>query len=152
LNFEFNSFQLLVAGRFEGGLTLKMRKLLFKDKDGQSIIEFALVLPILLMVLFGITEFGRAIMVTNVLNTASREGARLGAVAGDTTSVVGRVNAVLSAANLKGATVDPPVYDPTQKTVTVTVRYNFKVLSGGILNPFMGIIPLKGTTVMRYEG
>jgi Flp pilus assembly protein TadG len=131
-----------------------MRKLFLKNKDGQSVIEFALVLPILLLVLFGITEFGRAIMVTNILNTASREGARLAAVSavGDTI-VEHRVKEVLAAANLKGATVDPPSYDLNQKTVIVTVRYNFKVLSGGILD-FLGprTWALKGTTVMRYEG
>jgi len=130
-----------------------MRKLFHKDKDGQTIVEFAMILPVLLLVLFGVTEFGRAIMVTNVLNTASREGARLGAVSavGDTI-VEHRVKEVLAAANLKGATVDPPSYDLSQKTVTVTVRYNFKVLSGGILKSFMGTYELKGTTVMRYEG
>ena len=131
---------------------MKIRKLFLKDKDGQSLIEFALVLPILLLVLFGITEFGRAIMVTNVLYTAAREGARQGVVSGDTTLVVDRVNAVLDAADLlDGAVVEDPVYDLTEMTITVTVRYNFEVLSGEILKPFMGTFPLKGRTVMRYS-
>jgi Flp pilus assembly protein TadG len=134
-----------------------MRKLFLKNKDGQSTIEFALVLPILLLVLFGITEFGRAIMVTNILNTASREGARLAAVSavGDTI-VEHRVKEVLAAANLNGATVDPPSYDLNQKTVTITVRYDFKFLSGRIFDflfpPDHKWLNLKGTTVMRYEG
>jgi Flp pilus assembly protein TadG len=133
---------------------VKMRKLLFKDKDGQSIIEFALVLPILLMVLFGITEFGRAIMVTNILHTACREGARAGVVspAGDIDSVAtARTKEILQAAHLDlaKATITIQVLPPDVK---VSVTYNFEVLSGGILEPFMGTIPLKGSTVMRYEG
>jgi Flp pilus assembly protein TadG len=130
---------------------MKTEKPFIKDKKGQSIIEFALVLPVLLLVLFGITEFGRAIMVTNILNTAAREGAREGVESGDTTSVVEKANAVLQAANLTGAVVDP-VYDLTERTVTVTVTYDFEVLSGGILE---SIIPtpftLTGRTVMRLK-
>jgi len=134
---------------------MKIRKLFLGDKDGQSIVEFALVLPILLLVLFGITEFGRAIMVTNILHTASREGARLAVVSAvsDTVSVKDRINDVLDAANLDlGKTTTSIVYSSSDKCVTVTITYQFEVLSGGILDPFMGTIPLRGMTVMRYEG
>ena len=132
---------------------MKIRKLFFGDKDGQSIIEFALVLPILLLVLFGITEFGRAIMVTNVLHTAAREGARLAVVSAvsDSGSVKARVETILDAANID-ATEIKIEYNAGEKTVKVTVESDFEVLSGGILDPFIGIIPLKGMTVMRYEG
>jgi len=130
-----------------------MRKLFLKDKKGQSIIEFAVILPILLMVLFGITEFGRAIMVTNVLNTASREGARLAAVSSvsDSLSVRARVVEVLDAANIdaKAITIQ---FLLTEKSVEVTVTTDFEVLTGGILDPFIGTFELKGKTVMRYEG
>ncbi len=130
-----------------------MKKLLIKDKSGQSVIEFALVLPILLLVLFGITEFGRAIMVTNVLNTASREGARLAAVSpvSDSLSVQARVVEVLDAANIdaKDITIQFFVSD---KSVEVTVTTDFEVLSGGVLDPFVGTFELRGKTVMRYEG
>jgi Flp pilus assembly protein TadG len=130
-----------------------MKKKFFKDKKGQSIIEFAVILPILLMVLFGITEFGRAIMVTNVLNTASREGARLAAVSSvtDSLSVRARVVQVLDAANIdaKAITIQ---FLLAEKSVEVTVTTDFEVLSGGILDPFMGTFELKGKTVMRYEG
>lgn len=130
-----------------------MRGKFFKDKKGQSIIEFAVVLPILLMVLFGITEFGRAIMVTNVLNTASREGARLAAVSSvtDSLSVRARVVEVLDAANIDAKAITIQFLIP-EKSVEVTVTTDFEVLSGGILDPFMGTFELKGKTVMRYEG
>ena len=134
---------------------MKTKKLFIKDKEGQSIIEFALVLPILLLVLFGITEFGRAIMVTNILNTASREGARLAAVSddSDTLSVKARVEEVLDAANIDAKAIIIE-FSPADKSVKVTVTSDFEVLSRGILKdvPFMGTILLKGTTVMRYEG
>ena len=133
-----------------------MRRLFLKDKKGQTIIEFAMVLPILLLVLFGITEFGRAIMVSNVLSTASREGARIFIrfPPPDPSVVIARVDAVLVAASLdltkRSITIDTTA--SFTGSVKVTVTYNFQVLSGGYLD-FLGARTwlLKGATVMRRE-
>jgi len=120
---------------------------------GQALIEFALVLPLLLVVLFGVTEFGRAIMTTNVLNTAAREGARLAAVRpeGDTLSVQTRVNEVLAAARVTPQQITVE-YLLTVRSVRVTVTSEFEILSRGALRTFTGTMTLRGVTVMRYEG
>jgi Flp pilus assembly protein TadG len=47
---------------------------------GQSLVEFALILPMMLVVMFMITEFGRALFQYNVLTTATREGVRMASV------------------------------------------------------------------------
>jgi Flp pilus assembly protein TadG len=47
---------------------------------GQTLVEFSLVLTLLLMVLFGIIEFGRALYAYNALANAAREGARYGII------------------------------------------------------------------------
>ena len=47
---------------------------------GQTLVEFALVFPIFMLVLFGIIDVGRFVYVSNSLNEASREGARYGSV------------------------------------------------------------------------
>lgn len=47
---------------------------------GQALVEFALVFPIFMLVLFGIIDVGRYVYVSNSLNEASREGARYGSV------------------------------------------------------------------------
>jgi Flp pilus assembly protein TadG len=131
-------------------LNPKIKNLFLKNRGGQSIIEFAVLLPILLMVIFGITEFGRAILVKNVLHTAAREGARL-AVVSDSTSAHGRVLEVLNAANVVPKEIII-LFSVPEKKVEVTVTTDFDVLSGGILDPFMGTFELKGKTVMRLEG
>ena len=46
---------------------------------GQSLVEFALVLPILVLIFFGLLDAGRAVFVNNTNAQAAREGARLGA-------------------------------------------------------------------------
>jgi len=55
-----------------------------KQKDsGQTLVEFALVLPLLLLLLFGIVEFGRIFHAKLVVTSAAREGARKAVVGGD---------------------------------------------------------------------
>ena len=123
------------------------------NERGNSVIEFALILPILLLIVFGITEFGRAIMVTNMLNSASREGARLAAVTpiNDTTTVRARVIEVLATSNITPKDISIE-YSSSTNSVKVSVSTDFEVLSAKVLGTFAGIIELKGTTVMRYEG
>ena len=47
---------------------------------GQAMVEFALVIPIFLLIIFGILDLGRAVYAYSTLNNASREGARLAMV------------------------------------------------------------------------
>jgi Flp pilus assembly protein TadG len=49
-----------------------------RSDSGQAIVEFALVLPILIILLLGITDFGIALYDQAVITNASREGARAG--------------------------------------------------------------------------
>ena len=51
-----------------------------RDERGQALVEFALVLPILLILVLGIIEFGRAWNLHQTITHAAREGARLAAV------------------------------------------------------------------------
>ncbi len=48
--------------------------------DGQSLVEFALVFPVFLLLLFGLIDIGRFVYSANALNQAAREGARFGSV------------------------------------------------------------------------
>ena len=47
---------------------------------GQALVEFALVVPIFLILLFGLIEVGRYIYLNNAFNEAAREAARFGSV------------------------------------------------------------------------
>ncbi|MCH7549035.1 MAG: pilus assembly protein [Candidatus Krumholzibacteriota bacterium] len=135
----------------------RKRKLAFlvRGNRGQAIIEFAFVLPMLLLVLFGITEFGRAWMTANILTAAAREGCRLAVVTGpDSTAVIARVTQVCGAAGVTPTAVLVSGPDPfdIQRRVTVTVQTDFTVFSGTILGTFTGTIPLGATMTMRHEG
>lgn len=47
---------------------------------GQSLVEFALLLPLIILILFGATDLGRAFQAYIAVTNASREGARQGAI------------------------------------------------------------------------
>ena len=117
-------------------------------------LELALVLPLLLIVVFGITEFGRAWMTVNVLTSAAREGCRLAVVTGpDVAAVNARVREVCDAARINPSSVVVIGPDPldVSRRVTVTVETNFGVVTGNLLGPFSGTIPLRASAVMRHE-
>ena len=54
-----------------------------RGERGQTIIEFALLFPLIAIFLFAIVDFGLAISERSVLADAAREGARVGALGGD---------------------------------------------------------------------
>jgi len=124
-------------------------------RRGAAVVEFAVVLPLLLTVLFGIIEYGWVFMVRQTLQTAAREGCRLAVLQTSVspyTNVLERVSNVMAPTGLTGyavtmshATASNPV-----ETVTVTVPYNDVSLMGG----FFGThdYDLGGTCTMRKEG
>jgi len=65
-----------------------------RTRRGQALVEFALLLPFLLLLLLGVIEMGRAWNVKQVLTDAAREGARLAVVA-DPTMTQARVDSLI---------------------------------------------------------
>lgn len=125
-------------------------------RRGAAVVEFAVVAPILFLLIFGMIEFGRMVMVQQVLTNASREGARVGILDGATTSeVTSKVNTYLTAAKITGATVtvtpDPPSNAGAGDSVTVDVKVNFNNVTWLPVPWFLGGKQLEATTVMRRE-
>ena len=85
-------------------------------RRGAAMVEMALVLPIFLMLILGIIEFGRAMMIANLVTNAAREGARMAVLDGSTnTEVNNAVETFLQSAI--GASVTAADIDVT---ITVT--------------------------------
>jgi Flp pilus assembly protein TadG len=125
-----------------------------RSNRGQAVVEFALVFPLLLLVCFGITEFGRAWMTMNILTSAAREGVRLAAVtAPDIPAVTQRVTDVCNAARVTPSLITVTPADPNDpnRRVSVTVETQFTVIPGQILGTFTGAFPLRTTSIMRQE-
>ena len=120
-----------------------------------AVVEFAVVLPLLLTILFGIIEYGYIFMVRQTVQHAAREGCRLAVLQTSVepyANVTTRINEVMAAANLNGfsvvmshATASNPL-----ETVTVSIPYSTVSLLGGFFgNPDYD---LTGSCSMRKEG
>lgn len=51
-----------------------------EKERGQSLVEFAFIIPVLMLILLGVFDFGRAFYAYNAISNAAREGARYGTV------------------------------------------------------------------------
>jgi len=66
------------------------RKLRNSEK-GQALVEFTMILPIFLMLLFGLVDFGRGFYTWLLVSNAAREGARIAAVQSDNATIDQRI-------------------------------------------------------------
>ena len=62
------------------GVGRRCRRARACDERGAAVVEFAIIFPVLAMLIFGVIDFGRAFFLRNNLVAAAREGARAGAV------------------------------------------------------------------------
>ena len=126
------------------------KKVIIKQK-GQALVEFALVLPLFIILVFGVIEFGHLLMTYNVLTGAAREGVRVAAVtAPDPSQVQNAAQNLLSASNISGAIIT--VTGPNaSREVIVTVQFNYTPLTGSII-PGIGPFQLTRSSTMRWEG
>ncbi len=119
--------------------------------------EFALIAPVFFLMILGMIEFGRAVMVQQVITNASREGARVAVLDGSSNSeVMSSVDTYLEIARISGAEI---TIDPTEPSsagygdpVTVTVAIPFSQVSW-LPTPMLigGGTELTASTVMRRE-
>ncbi len=141
-----------------------------KRQNGVAVIEFALVLPLLCLIAFGIIEFSLVLFDKAVITNASREGARAGILyrdpfLADPTAVVTtavknycKPNGVSRLISLKPSSLDPtvtivpplPAASGDPLTVQVSYQYNFLVLPA-FISGFVGGMNLHAQTVMRME-
>lgn len=119
------------------------------EERGAAAVEFALVLPILVLILFGVIEFGGAYHAQLMVTGAAREAAREMAVGGDAAAATGR--AVDAAVGIPAAALDVAV-DPAAcaagTDVTVTVSYDRPFLTG----LFGASVELNGVATRRCQG
>ena len=102
------------AGKSKGWLTfpvisLNVHKMSrsFRKQRGAAAVEFAVVAPVFVLLIFGMIEYGRMVMVQQMLTNASREGARRAVLEGATESDVRTVvTNYLDPANISVSTSD----------------------------------------------
>lgn len=127
----------------------------FKRRKGAAAVEFAIIAPIFILLIFGIIEFGRVMMVQQILVNASREGARR-AVLEDATAESVRQTVVeyltRSSINVPpdNVSVSP---DPGNaiNNQEISVRISVPFADVSLVPPFIYNGDLKANTTMRSE-
>ena len=95
---------------------------------GDGLVEFALILPVLLLILFSILDLGRAVYAFHVVANCAREGARFATVSsGDPADIAAVVQAAAVGLDLTQLTAT--VTYPTTDSVRVNVSYTFELVT-----------------------
>ena len=138
-----------------------------RSERGAELIEFALVLPLLLLIVLGIVDFGFLFQRMQVMTNAAREGARIAVLPGYATpDVQARVQNYVQTGGVPTTSLNPAVQvtnvtipttpgGPTMsgKRVKVTYTHDF-VFIGPLAGWFSGSftsVPVTGTAIMRDE-
>ena len=131
-----------------------------RDERGASAVEFAFIVPLLIVLVLGIAEFGHAFQVQGTLSAAAREGVRAMALRNDPVDAKAVARDAASSLNpgitdgqikihVVGSTASTcPTIGAGNTAVRLTISYPMPFLTG-----FFGTgITLTGTGVMRCNG
>lgn len=139
----------------------------WRRDDGAQLVEFAMVLPLLLLVVLGIAEFGIVFQRYEVLTNAAREGARIAVLPGyGVADVQARVAAYVTAGRVPTAAGNPniavtdvaipvpgglPALAAKRVTVTYTHNYLFLGQIGAWFGASYTTLPMTAVSEMRTE-
>ena len=143
-------------------MAVTIRPVRWRSERGAELIEFAIVAPLLILLLAGIFDFGMMFRTFEAVTNAAREGARVGVLPGYADAdVEDRVDAYMAASGLTGpytvavanTSVATGAGTFTARSVTVVYPYPFAVLPviGAAFGGTFTNIPLRAVSVMRTE-
>lgn len=137
---------------------MKVQRLRSKKEEGAGLVEFAILAPLFVMLLFGLLEFGLALYNKGVVTNASREGARFGVVYATPRKTEGEIIARVQEYLTKSGFTDTASINVTGAqgtsgsplSVNVIYPYNFQVLPN-LVTGFTGSPNLTANTMMLME-
>jgi Flp pilus assembly protein TadG len=133
-----------------------------KQEDGQSLVEFALVVPVFLLVLFAIVDFGMAFHAWITVTNSAREGGRLGSVHASAAAIEQRVRDTADTLDQDNLSVTVTNADDQGgqpgESVVVDVSYSYSLMTplADLLNLVSGgtipdTLSLDSVAEMRLE-
>jgi Flp pilus assembly protein TadG len=136
---------------------MRLRSIGRRSERGAALVEFAVVMPLLILLLFGIMEAGWLFAQLTETRNAAREGARLAVVDFGSASQVAQETCARANLSAGGATVNistsgdvtDPIGDPSAN-VTVEFIKPYESLTG-LFDPIFSGTPLDSTVTMRIE-
>ena len=142
---------------------MRAPKLVRRDVRGQALVEFALIIPVFILVVMGIFDLGRAVYGFNTVNNAAREAARVAIVDQTLTHVQNEAvqHAVGLGLTVANVTVDYRAQSSPQTAgscgtlainciANVKVTYSYTAATPGI-GAIVGTIPIYGESQFPIE-
>ena len=110
-----------------------------RSSRGQSLVEFALILPLFMLIVLGIFDLGRVIYAYSALHNAAREGARYGAVHPCDDVGIETMAQNMAAGLGEGITVNSSIVDVggTPSRIQVQVVFQFRTVTP-LIGSFLG--------------
>jgi Flp pilus assembly protein TadG len=140
-----------------------------RSRSGQAIAEMAIIMPLLMLFVFGLVEVSGAWRTFNVVTNVSREGARLAVVPLATETQVtadmatrmnanGLVDSLATVTILCDGSAGMCITSGQESSVALSYPYRFRLfgpivdwLCSGACTASFGTIPITSTTIMRKE-
>lgn len=125
-----------------------------KDQKGQALVEFAIILPILLLLVMGILQFGMMLNSYLTIENVAREGARTGIIGSSDDEIQNLIISTSPNLDPQSLIVTITPSEGIRKsgdTLTVKVTYNYELTVPIISNLFNNVVVLNGQTSMRVE-
>jgi len=133
------------------------RNLRLHQCRGSAVVETAVMAPLLLAMMLGMTEMGSAFLIRQTMTNAAREGARVASLPGSTlTDVQTAVANTMSGASLQPSTytvnsnINSLTPNDTEVWVDVTLPFNRATFTGSMFGG--GSFNLHSRAAMRLEG
>jgi Flp pilus assembly protein TadG len=129
-----------------------MKRRCSRTERGQDLAEYALILPIFLLVVMSIFDMGRAVYYYSALQNSVREGARYGIIYPD--DITGIENVVRQKAvglDVRGLNISTSY--PTEDTIQVRATFQFQIITP-IIGALFGSneLTFSGQATMHVEG
>ena len=131
--------------------SLSRSEFIHRNDSGQDLVEYALALPVFLLLVFGIMEFGILFMNYNTVAGAAREGARAG-ILSSCNAGCAETAARAMTSGLDAGKLNVNVTYPAGK-VRVAVTYNTNLITGPLIAAVGGndAVTVQSTATMNRE-
>jgi Flp pilus assembly protein TadG len=128
-----------------------LRRLRCRDDRGQELVEYVLILPVLMLFLLGIMEFGIVVFAYDSVANVAREGARYGIIHPEDSAGI-EATARASATGLNPAALQFTI-TRSGRTIRVEVTYNHNLITAPIIQAVGGnpTLQLHTAATMQIE-
>jgi Flp pilus assembly protein TadG len=121
------------------------------SQKGQSLVEFALIVPVILLLLFGMFDIGRVLFSAVALEQAAREGARVASVGKTNAEVIASITSATTGLDSSRVSVSISTGARTSgENIEINLSYPVSMINP-LMRTFQNSFTISSKSVMRVE-